>query len=105
MTDNKELDVLVERLNARRITGMYGNNDPGSWDIHLAEGVDPLCQEAAAALTTLRERAEKAEAALADARRDASALLEHLPENWGDQVIEGGLFLYVEFDAIVRSKP
>ena len=38
---------LKERLRDRRITGMHGNYDPNDWGIHLAEGVDPLCVEAA----------------------------------------------------------
>lgn len=44
-----------------------------------------------------RARATKAEAAL-------EAVLEHLPENWGDQVVDGELMLRVEAAAIDAAR-
>lgn len=62
------LPSLLTRLRERRITGMYGNNDPQDWSIRLAEGIDPLCVEAAETIARLRADVAQAQAALREAQ-------------------------------------
>jgi hypothetical protein len=68
----------AERLEARRITGMYGNNDPQDWSIELKEGVDPLCIEAAALL------------------REAHAVLKEIASSYRDDGTEQDGNCYIE---------
>lgn len=68
------LPSLLTRLRERRITGMYGNNDPQDWSIRLAEGIDPLCVEAAETIARLRADVAQAQAALREAREAWKAL-------------------------------
>ena len=80
------LSKLAARLEERRITGMFGNNDPQDWSIELKEGVDPLCMEAAAAL-------REAEQLLRSAFED-SVEGQHSGKTNKREWLSGGTWLY-----------